>query len=56
MAMPVVNTLGPSGYPALQTFLCHIIERRNGSFAFQSKKAFAVLLAAVIIEIVEELF
>jgi hypothetical protein len=34
MAMPIVSTLGASGYPALQTFLSPILDKKKkiGSF------------------------
>jgi hypothetical protein len=54
--MPIVNSLGPSGYPALQTFLSHILDRRNRFFLLSSKKMFLVLLAAATVEMLEEVF
>jgi len=56
LAMPMVNSLGASGYPALQTFLSHILDKRNRFFLLPSKKMFFVLLAAVALEILEEVF
>ena len=56
LVMPVVPFLGASGYPALQTFLSHILDNRNRSFLPSSKKMFFVLLAAVIVEMLEEVF
>jgi hypothetical protein len=55
-AMPMVASLGASGYPALQTFLSHILDNRNRSFLLSSKKMFFVLLAAMIVEMLEEVF
>jgi len=54
--MPMVNSLGPSGYPALQNFLSHILDRRNRFFLLISKKTFFVLLAALAVEMLEEVF
>jgi len=54
MAMPMINSLGASGYPALQTFLSHILDKRNRLFLFSSKKMFVVLLAAMTVEMLEE--
>jgi hypothetical protein len=56
LAMPIINSLGASGYPALQTFLSHILDKRNRIFLFSSKKMFFVLLAAMTAEMVEEVF
>lgn len=56
MAMPVVNSLAASGYPALQTFLSHILDKRNRFFLFSSKKMFVVLMFAAVVEMVEEVF
>lgn len=56
LAMPIVNSLGASGYPALQTFLSHILDRRNRFFLFSSKKFFLIMLGAVAVEMLEELF
>jgi hypothetical protein len=56
LAMPIVNTLGASGYPALQTFLSDILDKKNRFFLFSSKKSFFVLLAAVTAEMLEEVF
>ena len=56
LAMPIVNSLGASGYPALQTFLSYILDRKNGFFLLSSKKIFFVLLAAATVEMLEEIF
>jgi hypothetical protein len=56
MALPLVNSLGASGYPALQTFLSHILDRKSRFFLFSSRKFFVVLMAAVMVEMLEELF
>jgi hypothetical protein len=56
LAMPMVDSLGASGYPALQTFLSHILDNRNRSFLLASKKMFFVLLAAMTVEMLEEVF
>ncbi len=56
LAMPMVDSLGASGYPALQTFLSHILDNRSRSFLLSSKKMFFVLLAAMTVEMLEELF
>jgi Trk-type K+ transport system membrane component len=56
MAMPMVYSLGASGYPALQNFLSHIMDKRNRIFLLSSKKMFFVLLAALAIEMLEEVF
>jgi len=50
--MPIVNSLGPSGYPALQNFLSHVLD--NDRLVFSGKKIFCVLFAAVILEMLEE--
>lgn len=52
--MPVVNSLGASGYPALQTFLSQILDKKNRFFLFSSRKMFFVLLAAMTVEMLEE--
>ncbi len=54
--MPMVNSLGPSGYPALQNFLSHILDKKSRFFLFSSKKIFFVLLAALAVEMLEEVF
>ena len=54
--MPMINSLGASGYPALQSFLSHILDKRNRSFLLSSKKMFFVLLAALTVEMLEEVF
>jgi hypothetical protein len=51
-----VDSLGASGYPALQTFLSHILDNRNRSFLLSSKKMFFVLLTAMTVEMLEEVF
>jgi len=56
LAMPIINSLGASGYPALQTFLFHILDKRNRFFLFSSRKMFFVLLAALTVEMLEEIF
>ena len=56
LAMPIVNSLGASGYPALQTFLSHILDKKNRFFLLSSKKMFFVLLAAATVEMLEEVF
>ena len=56
LAMPIVNSLGASGYPALQTFLYHILDSKNRFFLLSSKKMFLVLLAAATLEMLEEVF
>lgn len=56
LAMPIVNSLGGSGYPALQTFLSHILDSKNRFFLLSSKKMFLVLLAAATVEMLEEVF
>lgn len=56
LAMPIVNSLGASGYPALQSFLSHILDKRSRFFLLSSKKIFIVLLAPLAIEMVEEVF
>jgi hypothetical protein len=56
LAMPIVNSLGASGYPALQTFLSHILDSKNRFFLHSSKKIFLVLLAAATVEMLEEVF
>jgi hypothetical protein len=55
-AMPIVNSLGASGYPALQTFLSHILDSKNRFFLLSSKKMFFVLLVAATVEMLEEVF
>jgi hypothetical protein len=52
--MPMANSLGASGYPALQTFLSQILDKKNRFFLFFSKKMFFVLLAAMMVEMLEE--
>lgn len=56
LAMPMINSLGASGYPALQSFLSHILDKRNRFFLLSSKKMFFVLLAALTVEMLEEVF
>ncbi len=55
LAMPMVNSLGVSGYPALQNFLSHILDKRNRFFLLFSKMFF-FLLAALTVEMLEEAF
>lgn len=50
--MPIVNSLGASGYPALQTFLSHILDKNR--LFYSGKKIFVILLAAVTFEMLEE--
>ncbi len=52
LAMPMVNSLGASGYPALQTFLSHVLDKNR--LFYSGKKMFFVLLAAVTFEVLEE--
>ena len=54
MATPVVNSLGASGYPALQNFLSHILDKRRRFLLYSSKKMFLVLMAAIAVEMLEE--
>lgn len=54
LAMPMVNSLGASGYPALQNFLSHVLDKRNRISLLDSKKMFFVLLAALTVEMLEE--
>jgi hypothetical protein len=56
LVMPILNSPGASGYPGLQTFLCHILDRKNRFFLLESKKIFFVLLAAATVEMLEEVF
>lgn len=56
VAMPIVNSVGASGYPALQTFLSHILDNKDRFFLFSSKKMFFVLFAAAVVEVLEEIF
>ena len=56
LAMPIVNSLGASGYPALQTFLSQILDSKNRFFLLSSKKMFLGLLAAATVEMLEEVF
>jgi len=56
LAMPIVNSLGPSGYPSLQTFISYILDRKNRFFLLSSKKIFFILLAAASFEMLEEIF
>jgi hypothetical protein len=55
LATPIVNALGASGYPALQTFLSQILDSKNRFFLLSSKMFF-VLLAAATAEMLEEVF
>jgi hypothetical protein len=58
LAMPIVNTLGASGYPALQTFLSYILENSKNRFFVLSgrRKMFFMLLAAATVEMLGEVF
>ena len=56
MAMPIVNSLGASGYPALQNFLSHILDKRKRFFLYSSKTMFLVLMTAIAVEMLEEVF
>ena len=56
LAMPMINSLGASGYLALQNFLSHILDKRNRFFLLSSKRMFFVLLAALAVEMLEEVF
>ena len=56
LALPIVNSLGASGYPALQTLLSCILDRKNRFFLLSSKKMFLVLLTAATVEMLEEVF
>jgi hypothetical protein len=55
LALPIVNSLGASGYPALQTFLSYILDRKNRFFLLSSKKIFFILLTAASVEMLEEI-
>lgn len=52
LAMPIVSSLGAYGYPALQTFLSHILDKNR--LFYSGKKIFIILLAAVTFEMFEE--
>ena len=54
LAMPIVNSLGASGYPALQTLLSNVLDRKSRFFLRSSKKIFFILLAAASVEMLEE--
>jgi len=56
LAMPIINSLGASGYPALQTFLSHILDKKNRFFLLSSRRMFFVLLTAMAVEMLEEVF
>lgn len=56
LAMPIINSLGASGYPALQTFLSHVLDKKNRFFLLSSRRMFFVLLAAMTVEMLEEVF
>ena len=56
LAAPIVNSLGASGYPALQTFLSSMLDSENRLFLFSSKKLFFILLTSVAVEMLEEVF
>jgi hypothetical protein len=56
LAMPMVNSLGASGYPALQqNFLTYWIKKEQILLTLQ-QKMFFVLLAALAVEMLEEVF
>jgi hypothetical protein len=56
LALPIVSSLGASGYPALQTFLSHIMDNnKNFLLVQEKKKVFFILLAAAIVEMIGEL-
>ena len=55
-ATSIVNSLGSYGFPALQIFLSHILDKRIRCLLHSSKKMFAVLLAATTVEVIEEVF
>lgn len=55
LALPIVSSLGASGYPALQTFLSHILDNNKKFLLVTDKKrVFFILLAAAIVEIIGE--
>ena len=54
LATPVVNSLGASGYPALQNFLSQILDKKTRAYLLSSRKLFFILLAATVFEMVEE--
>jgi len=56
LARPIVNSLGASGYPALQAFLSHVLDSKNRFFLFSSKKFLFILMGAATVEILEEVF
>jgi hypothetical protein len=56
LAMPIVNSLGASGYPALQALLLHVLDSKYKSFLLFGKKMFVVLLSAAMLEMLEEVF
>jgi hypothetical protein len=56
LAMPIINSLGASGYPALQTLLSQILDSKYRSLLVASKKMFVVLLSAAMAEMLEEVF
>lgn len=55
LAMSIVDSLGASGYAALQNFLA-FFDKKNRFFLLSSKKIFFVLLAALAVEMLEEVF
>ncbi|MEO9319126.1 MAG: hypothetical protein ABI361_00470 [Nitrososphaera sp.] len=55
MALPVINVLGTSGYPALHTFLSQMLDRSHRFSLFRSRKSLFLMLAAVAAEVLEEL-
>ena len=54
MAVPIVDSLGASGYPALQTFLSHILDSKSRALLLSSKRFFLILMAMATLEMVEE--
>jgi hypothetical protein len=40
LAMPIVNSLGTSSYPAMQNFLTQTLDKKNRFFLLESKKTF----------------
>ena len=52
----IVNSLGASACPALQTFLSHILDRKNRFFLLSCEKIFFFRVAAASAEMLEEIF
>lgn len=52
----IVNSLGASACPALQTLLSYILDRKNLFFLLSCEKIFFILLAAASAEMLEEIF